>query len=167
MDWYKLHHGMPYDARLGAVARRSGLRRAEAVCLMLCLLDHASRAARRGSVDGFDIDLPATLFNCDPAKVDAAMAAFRDKGIITDDNRLADWERQGVTGAERQRDYRARKRVRDELQALPRTPKKGRQERNPSDPDDDAETLARRKRLSQQAITRSTQRRNSHEGAAE
>lgn len=149
MDWFKVHHGFVYDARLGAVARRSGLTRAEAVCLLLCLLEHASRAARRGSVDGFDTELPAALFDRDVAKVDAAMAGFRDKGMIDADNRIADWERQGLTQAERQRAYRARKRAREN-----------------NNPDNASETEARRKRLSTQAIARSHARRNSTEGAA-
>lgn len=149
MDWFKVHHGFAYDARLGAVARRSGLTRAEAVCLLLCLLEHANGAARRGSVDGFDTELPAALFDRDVAKVDAAMAGLRDKGMIDADNRIADWDRQGLTQAERQRAYRARKRARDA-----------------GNPDSAAETEARRKRLSAQAITRSHARRNSTEGTA-
>ncbi len=160
MDWYKVHHGLPYDARLGAVARRSGLTRAEALCLLLCLLEHASRAARRGSVDGFDCELPAALFDRDVAKIEAAMAVFRDKGMIDADNRIADWEKQGVTGAERQREYRARRRIADERQAARAPDRKPRFAINETDPDSDAETQARRKRLSTLAITRSTNRRH-------
>ncbi len=166
MNWYKVYHGLPYDARLGAVARRSGLTRAEALCLLLCLLEHASRAARRGSVDGFDCELPAALFDRDVAKVEAAMAAFRDKGMIDADNRIGDWEKQGVTGAERQREYRARRKLLSALaeetrQARPPT-RKSRYDSNTTDPDSDAETLTRRKRLSGLAIERSAQRRGGH-----
>jgi hypothetical protein len=165
MNWYKVYHGLPYDARLAAVARRSGLTRAEAVCLLLCLLEHASCAARRGSVDGFDCELPAALFDRDPAKVEAAMAAFRDKGIINDENRIADWERQGVTNAERQRDYRARRRLAEEARLAPTTAKKHRFPVNETDPDSDAETAARRKRLGALAATKSSGRIQGTEGA--
>lgn len=160
MNWYKVYHGLPYDARLGAVARRSGLTRAEALCLLLCLLEHASCAARRGSVDGFDCELPAALFDRDPAKVEAAMAAFRDKGIINDENRIADWERQGVTNAERQRDYRARRRMAEDarLARAAENAKKPRFAVNETDPDSDAETAARRKRLGALAATKNNSR---------
>lgn len=170
MDWFKVHHGLTYDARLGAVARRSGLTRAEAVCLLLCLLEHASRSLRRGSVDGFDTELPAALFDRDVAKVDAAMAGLRDKGVIDADNRIADWERQGLTQAERQRAYRARKRAAEERRqaAEERDGKKPRRDgteiKTDADPDSAAETLARRKRLSALAVERSHARRNSTEG---
>ncbi|MDI1228256.1 MAG: phage replisome organizer N-terminal domain-containing protein [bacterium] len=178
MDWFKVHHGLTYDARLGAVARRSGLTRAEAVCLLLCLLEHASRSLRRGSVDGFDTELSAALFDRDVAKVEAAMAALRDKGMIDADNRIADWERQGLTQAERQRAYRARKRAAEERQQQADERKQKKPRHNDDairvdandairvDPDNASETLARRKRLSAQAIERSTARRNSTEGAA-
>lgn len=175
MDWFKVHHGLTYDARLGAVARRSGLTRAEAVCLLLCLLEHASRSPRRGSVDGFDTELPAALFDRDVAKVEAAMAALRDKGMIDADNRIADWARQGLTQAERQRAYRARKRARAEREQEAEERKQKKPRRDDAemkadairvDPDNASETLARRKRLSAQAIERSTARRNSTEGAA-
>ncbi|MCC7036908.1 MAG: hypothetical protein IT560_06320 [Alphaproteobacteria bacterium] len=164
MNWYKVYHGLPYDARLGAVARRSGLTRAEALCLLLCLLEHASCAARRGSVDGFDCELPAALFDHEPAKVEAAMAAFRDKGIINDENRIADWERQGVTNAERQRDYRARRRLAEEARLAPVTAKKHRFPVNETNPDSDAETAARRKRLGALAVTKSGTRIQGTEG---
>lgn len=160
MDWFKIHHGLPYDARLAAVARRSGLKVAEAVCLFICLMEHASRSPRRGSVDGFDCELPAALFRRDVAKVEAAMAALRDKGMINDENRIADWERQGVTNTERQRDYRARKKHAAEAALSRAAPDM------PDDPDSDAETLARRKRLSAQAVARSAARRHTTQGTA-
>ena len=153
MDWFKLHHGLPYDARLAAVARRSGLRVAEAVCLFLCLMEHASRAARRGSVDGFDCELPAALFNRDVAKLDAAMAGFRDKGMIDAGNRIASWEKQGLTGAERQRAYRARQRAQQDARAAPET-----------NPDSAEETHARRSRLGAQARAKSAARRRKTQG---
>lgn len=147
---------------------------------MLCLLEHASRSPRRGSVGGFDTELPAALFDRDVAKVEAAMAALRDKGMIDADNRIADWERQGLTQAERQRAYRARKRARAEREQEAEEEKRKKPRRddaemktdantddaNRVDPDDASETLARRKRLSAQAIERSAARRNSTEGAA-
>lgn len=147
MDWYKLRHGLPYDARLAAVARRSGLKVAEAACLFLCLMDHANSAARRGSVDGFDCELPAALFNRDVAKVETAMAGFRDKGMIDEGNRIAGWEKQGKTGAERQRAYRARIRARE--QEL---------KRQRINPDSAEEAQARRSRLTAQALEKSALR---------
>lgn len=152
MDWFKLRHGLPYDARLAAVARRSGLKVAEAACLFLCLMEHANSAARRGSVDGFDCELPAALFNRDVAKVEAAMAGFRDKGMIDQGNRIAGWEKQGTSGAERQRAYRARIRARQEARATPKT-----------NPDSAEETQARRGRLFAQA-TKKTAARQLHHG---
>lgn len=88
------------------------------------------------------------------------MAAFRDKGIINDENRIADWERQGVTNAERQRDYRARRRLAEDAR-LSRTTENAKKHRfpvNETDPDSDAETAARRKRLGALAVTKSNSR---------
>ncbi len=48
MGWYRVCQGLPYDARLGVVARRSGLTRAEALGLYIFLFDTASRGAAGG-----------------------------------------------------------------------------------------------------------------------
>ena len=140
MNFYRLFHGLPYDARLAVIAKRSGLSRAEALAMYLALHDHASQAVPRGSLFGFDAELVALGLEIDVTKVTAALTAFEDKGVIREGH-LAEWARQLSPSTERVRRHRARKRASGQL--LPKRPLP------PLDPDDPREAALRRQRLQQ------------------
>ena len=46
MDWYRIYHGLPDDPRLGVMAHRANMTRAEGLALFITLLDFASRVRR-------------------------------------------------------------------------------------------------------------------------
>jgi hypothetical protein len=93
MNWYKINHGLPFDSKLAVVARRAGFRRGEALALWVALLDHASRATPRGSVEGIDAEEISVALEFDAAMVETVLQAFRDRNMILPGGRIADWER--------------------------------------------------------------------------
>lgn len=141
MDWYRIYHGLPDDPRLGVMAHRAGMSRAEGLALFVTLLDFASRACPRGSVAGFDAEGAAVALGIETGKVEAALAALRDRGMIDGSDMLSDWQRQKQSSTARVRRFRARRREAKDWR--PRKPGlRGRE-----NPDDPAVAQARRRRL--------------------
>jgi len=148
MDFYRLFHGLPYDARLAVIAKRSSLSRAEALALFIALHDYASQTLPRGSLAGFDAEQVALALDLDAAKVSAALEALTDKGIIGPDMAFTEWARQLSPSTERVRRHRARKRAAGQLV----------RKRPPAammaDADDPAEAARRRQRLQSAPVSR-------------
>lgn len=134
MDWYRVYQGLPYDAKLGVVARRSGLSRAETLALYICLFDAAS-AAEDGSVKALDPEATGIALDIDPAKIEAALAALAEKGMVDDAGCIVDWKRLKPCSTSRVQAFRRRKR------------RQGEGKRVMPDPDSPAETRRRRLRL--------------------
>jgi hypothetical protein len=57
------------------------------------LLDYASQQDERGSVAGFDVETYATWAGCDESDVLNILSAMRAKGVITDGDTLAAWDK--------------------------------------------------------------------------
>jgi hypothetical protein len=131
MNGYKVHHGLPLDARLGVIAKRAGLRRGVVLALWLTLLDHASKNKPRGSVNNIDPEEIAATLEFETGVIENALQAFHDKGMISADGLLTDWEKsQIVSSTLRTREHRAR-------QLLKKTE---------DDAEDDSEEAASRRR---------------------
>ncbi len=141
MEFYRLYHGLPYDARLAVIAKRSGLNRAESLALFIALHDHASQMLPRGSLLGFDAEQAALALDLDATKVKAAIDALMEKGIIEADQ-LTEWTRQLSPSTERVRRHRAKQRAAGLLL----------QKRPAPSPDDPAEAARRRQRLQEAAL---------------
>ena len=147
MNWFRIYHGLIVDARLSVAAKRASLRRTDILSLWLVVLDFASRAADRGSVEGIDEEEISIILELDGESVKAGLQALRDKGMILADGRLADWQReQRPSSAVRGREYRARRKAARVF-----------------DPDNEAEAEARRHRLSSQVMARHQRRRRGAE----
>ncbi|MDE1151313.1 MAG: hypothetical protein PW788_02155 [Micavibrio sp.] len=145
MDFYRLFHGLPYDARLAVIAKRSTLSKGETLALFIALHDHASQSLPRGSLAGFDAEQVALALDLDPAKVTAALEALADKGMIAPDHTFTEWARQLSPSTERVRRHRARKRAAGQLI----------RKRPPLlDADDPAEAARRRQRLQSAPLSR-------------
>jgi hypothetical protein len=148
MDGYKLPHGLLLDAKLAVVAKRAGLRRGEALALWIALLDHASQNAPRGSVENLDPEEIAAALEFDPAAIDAALAAFRGKKMVSAGNAIAGWEKmQTGSSTPRTRAHRARKRRNKEMPPL----------ENDGD-DSEAAAARRRQRLRDEMLARHKKR---------
>lgn len=154
MGWYRTWHGMPEDAKLASAAKRAGAARAHVLALWVTLLDKASRNRPRGVVDDLDSAEMADLLDIPQAITDKIMAAFRDKRMLTPDNRIAAWDRLQKTSTRRVRQFRHREREfamvdRAEKRAAeiaPIPPKPTGKDAKPH-PDSPAETAMRRERL--------------------
>lgn len=123
MAWFKLHIGVATDAKLQDVAKLSGQPVAFVVAVWIMILDRASEAEWRGSVEGFDCQAADTALQMPEGAGCAIFEAMKAKDMIVN-GRVANWEkRQGTrkkvdsetgkplapkSNAERQRAYRER-----------------------------------------------------------
>lgn len=92
-SWWRSWHGAPTDMKWLAVARRAGVAPGMVAAIAWALLDHASQAEDRGSVAEFDVDVYAAFSGFGEDEVAAVIRAMHDKGIITEEDRLASWEK--------------------------------------------------------------------------
>ncbi len=93
MDWFRSWHGAPTDNKWLLIAKRAGVTPMMVSAVFWALLDYASQQEERGSVAGFDAETYAMWAGCDETEVIAIVNAMRAKGVITDGERLAAWEK--------------------------------------------------------------------------
>jgi hypothetical protein len=133
MNWWRAHHGLPFDSKLAVVAKRVGARRGEVLAVWIACLDYASQREDRGSVDGLDTEEISVSLDFELSMVTAIVDGFRERGmvsrhvtpcdaIMTDDltqfkaatERITAWDRRQVlreredSSADRTRRYRER-----------------------------------------------------------
>jgi hypothetical protein len=108
MEWYRVYHGMPEDAKLQVIAKRTSQPMAHVVSVWVCLLDAASKHDPRGEIQ-IDPEQIAVVQDIELDAVESIIEAFYDKGMIGGDNRLTAWnKRQYATATERSRVSRAK-----------------------------------------------------------
>jgi hypothetical protein len=90
--WFRSWHGAPTDPKWLGIAKRAGVAPGFAVAIAWALMDRASQAERRGSIDGYDADGLACFFGCEPEQVEAIIVAMTAKGML-DNRRFVAWER--------------------------------------------------------------------------
>ncbi|MDX1975886.1 MAG: DnaA N-terminal domain-containing protein [Rickettsiales bacterium] len=106
IEWYRVYHGMPEDAKLRVIAKRSEQLMAHVVTVWLCVLDSASRHKQRGTVR-IDSEQIAVMQDISQDAVEAILQAMREKGMIDAEGRVVSWEtRQYLSDAERAKKYR-------------------------------------------------------------
>ena len=106
IEWYRVYHGMPEDAKLRVIASRSKQLMTHVVTVWLCVLDAASRHKTRGTVQ-VDSEQIAVVQDIDQPVVEAILQALYEKGMISEDHRLTGWEkRQYSSDSERAKKYR-------------------------------------------------------------
>ena len=93
MDWFRSWHGAPTDNKWLLIAKRAGVTPMMVSAVFWALLDYASQQEERGSVAGFDAETYAMWAGCDETEVIAIVNAMRAKGVITDGETLAAWEK--------------------------------------------------------------------------
>jgi hypothetical protein len=113
-DWFRSWHGAPTDSKWLGIARKAGVATGIAVAVGWALMDRASQASTRGSIDGYDADGLAYFFGCEPDQVDAIVSAMTDKGMIAK-GRFSKWEdrqpKREDGAAERAKAWRERNRT--------------------------------------------------------
>jgi len=107
IEWYRVYHGMPEDAKLKVIAKRSNQLMTHVVTVWLCVLDAASRHNPRGVVK-VDSEQIAVVQEIDQPIVEVILRAFYKKGMIDQNHRLTGWDkRQYATSTERSQQHRA------------------------------------------------------------
>lgn len=120
MDWFRAWAGLSTDPKYLVVMRDTGADGAQVLGVWVALMDHASQARPRGSIEHFDLETYAAFAGIDPARVRAIVAALGPDGPLSrplhNGDRLASWETRqpansDTTAAERQRRHRAKKKA--------------------------------------------------------
>lgn len=111
-DWFRSWHGAPTDPKWLLIARKAGVKPCHVAHTFWALLDHGSQNPDRGYVGDFDIETFALFAGLEEEHVSRIVTQLRDKGLVTEDNRLASWgrrqpKREDETAADRQRRHRA------------------------------------------------------------
>lgn len=91
-DWFRSWHGAPTDPKWLGIGKKAGVAPGIAAAMAWALMDRASQAEDRGSIDGYDADGLGCFFGCEAGQVDAIVSAMTDKGMIVD-GRFAAWEK--------------------------------------------------------------------------
>lgn len=115
--WFRSWHGAPTDPKWLVIERRAhcqGVTPGMVSAVAWALMDYASQNTDRGSVAGFDVETYSTWSGWGEDQVQAIIDAMRSKGVITEDDKLAAWDkrqpkREDATATARQQ----RKRERD------------------------------------------------------
>lgn len=112
-SWFRSWHGAPTDSKWLVIAKRAKVIPGIVSAIAWELFDYASQNDDRGSVVGFDIETYSTFSGFDEEVVSAVIKALHDKGVITDNNRIASWEKRQPKAeddsAARVKAYRERK----------------------------------------------------------
>lgn len=85
--WYRSYEEMSKDPKFRVVARRAaasvpGVRVSDAIAVWVNLLERASQAGERGSIEGFDCESCDALFDLPDGAACAIFQAFQDKGMV-------------------------------------------------------------------------------------
>jgi hypothetical protein len=90
-DWFRSWHGAPTDPKWLGIAKRAGVAPGLVVAVAWALMDRASQAKERGSIEGYDAEGLACFFGCEASQVDAIVQAMTDKDMLIG-HRFAAWE---------------------------------------------------------------------------
>lgn len=125
MNWWRAHHGLPYDSKLAVVAKRCGVRRCEVLAVWVACLDYASQHEDRGAVQGIDPEELGVSLDMETLTVECVLSGFRERDMISVTpcnasetparERITAWERRQV---QRERDDDSTERVRRYRQKL-------------------------------------------------
>lgn len=114
-SWFRSWHGAPTDNKWLVIAAKAKVKPGVVSAIAWSLFDHASQNDDRGSVADFDAETYAVFSGFDESEVQAVITAMRSKGVITEDGRLAAWDKRQPKreddSADRVRGYRKRQNV--------------------------------------------------------
>jgi hypothetical protein len=120
MDWYRSYHGAVSDDKWPLIARKSGQPVAVVVAIWFALLDCASQADDRGSVEAFDAESVDALFQLPDGATQSVVDALScGKRPRIEGGRIVNWaKRQPLreredepSSADRVRQYRERRKA--------------------------------------------------------
>ena len=103
IDWFRWHHGSISEPKFTVVARKSGQPRVLVIATWAALLETASQAEDRGSLEEVEIDTIAACLDVEEDAVFAIYQAMVAKGLIVD-GRVESWNRRQVYREDDSRD---------------------------------------------------------------
>ena len=115
MAWFRWHEGTASDPKFHLIARKSGQPVAYCLAVWAMLLERASAAEERGSIEGFDCESADAALGMPEGATQAIYDAMLAKGMITV-GRVAKWEerqpvREDSSSTQRSREYRERQKA--------------------------------------------------------
>lgn len=116
--WWRAHHGISHDSKLGVVALRSKAKPGEVLAVWVVLLDYASQNEEdRGSTCGLAIEQIALMTGFPEDQVSEIIGQLTQRGLIQQDGVLTAWpkrnpkrEREDEGSTERVRRFRDKQR---------------------------------------------------------
>jgi hypothetical protein len=93
VDWYRRWHGASMDPKFLMIGRKAGVAPGMVSWLFESLCEHASAAEDRGSVAGYDVETASAWTEWPQEKLQAAYDGLLAKGLITQDQRIANWDK--------------------------------------------------------------------------
>lgn len=113
-QWFRSWHGAPTDPKWLGIARKAGVAPGIVSALVWALLDRASQATERGSIEGYDADGLAYFMGCEPEQAESVIAILHEKGVLAE-NRFTGWDKHQPkredNSADRVREFRERKKA--------------------------------------------------------
>lgn len=91
MEWFRWYHNTTSDPKITVIARRAKQPKVAVIGVWAALLESASQATPRGSIDNFDAENVAAGLDLDEDAVSAIVQAMTAKGMISD-GRLTAWD---------------------------------------------------------------------------
>lgn len=123
-DWFRSWHGAPTDPKWLGIAKRTGVAPGIVVAVAWALMDRASQASDRGSIEGYDAEGLAAFFGCEPEHVDEIVGCMIDRGMVAHSRFMA-WEKRQPKredgAAERAKEWRERNRTQPNADEPPDT----------------------------------------------
>lgn len=107
MDWLRWHHGSVTDPKFQLIAKKSSCSVAEVIAFWAFILESASQAESRGSVEGIDLESVECLLGLDDGKAETIYNEMKLRGLIGADMRVSSWEKRQPK-REREDDSQAR-----------------------------------------------------------
>lgn len=116
MHWFRWHHGLVTDPKLGLIAKKAGTSMAEVIAIWAFLLEAASASEDRGNPGTPDVEAIDFALGVQEGTTQRVYGLMQDRALIdSDTGRLAAWERRqpkrerdDETSADRKRKQRAR-----------------------------------------------------------
>lgn len=116
MEWFRWYHGAISDPKWPLIARKSGQNIGVVVSIWAAMLEYASQADPRGSINGFDYEQVDALFGYEDGTTESVCNAM--KRHVTDETGfIVSWSKRQTkrerddNSTERVRAYRAKKKA--------------------------------------------------------
>lgn len=111
-DWFRSWHGAPTDLKWSSVSKRAGVATGSVVGVVWALLDRASQAENRGSIEGYDAEALGDFMGLTESEVESIVEALHQKGVL-EKNVFTQWAKRQPkredASTERVRNHREQK----------------------------------------------------------